>query len=155
RPDPLRFLLIEATLGDAQGDVFLVLELPRNSVLAPEVELVVERVEADRRTAVRLLEVDVPAPEPPLLSLPEEPDRVAVAWPSQHQRSVPFPMLAVYPWMLTAWPVSLGEPDRGPLRQVSHEQARLVGDDDDRNRQPRLLRPDLAEDNRLAGSPGH
>src|SRR5437660_3436101 len=132
--DPLRLLRFEAAVGDTSGDAFLVLAVPGDSVLAPEVELVVERVDPDLRAAIRLLEVDVPALELPLVAVPEDPDRVAVAGPPQHQRAVPFPVVAMRPWVdaVRPWPAGHGT-ERRSLGQVRDEQPGLVGAHDARD----------------------
>ena len=139
---------------DAAIDAVLVLTPPGMAVSAEQVELVVERVDPDRRATVRPFEVDVPARELALLAAPEDPHGVAVAGPSQHQRPMTFPVPSVSPGMLPARPAGNGTEGRS-LGEIGHQQIRLVRDDDRGNGEQRATLPDLADDDHVAGVPGH
>ena len=67
------------------------LKRPRPVHGDPDVELEILRVVPDRGAPERLLQVDVPAGEPAVRSLPEVPDGVRLSGPLQHEHAVSLP----------------------------------------------------------------
>ena len=151
----------EAALADPDGEQLLVLPLPRPVERDPDVELEVLRVVAlprglGRCAPERLLDVDVPACEPALRTAPEQPDRVRLSGPLQHQHAVAVPVRLPVPGVPAAGrgPGAGREPERRPVGDEGGEQLLVVPDHDHRHLEPcPPVVQDLAPDHDLPFGP--
>src|ERR671919_2691837 len=153
-PDPFRLSGREESLGHTLVETLVVFPVPRATVPAPEVELVVERVEAHRRAAKWVLEVHVPAREGAVRPLPEHPYGVGVPRALEHEHAVPLPGAVGGPRMQSAGPAALGEAERRSLGKVDGQELRLVEDDDHRHARVRKTPPDVTADDDVPGPAG-
>ena len=134
-------------------EALLVLEVPGAVRLDDDVELVILRVDPERRAPEGRLQVHVPEGETPLRPGPEQPDGMSLARALQLEHAVAAPTLLPVPGMEPARPVAVGI---GKLRSLGDEQReQVVGvlHDDRRLTEPGPAETELAADDLLARLP--